>query len=220
MTVTAITDSMVSALNGSAGAASAKTEEMQDRFLKLLVTQIRNQDPLNPLDNAQFTSQLAQLSTVDGINKINETLQTLNQSYLAGQSMLASGMIGHGVLAAGDSLALSGGLAGGGIELGGPADAVTVNILDGTGQTVRSLDLGAQSGGLVEFVWDGMDSGGQQLADGIYRMSVMATQGGDAVSATPLTLAQVGSVSINGSSVQLHTNLLGELGFDAVKRIY
>jgi flagellar basal-body rod modification protein FlgD len=220
MTVAAIPDSLVNALNGSAGAASSKTAEMQDRFLKLLVTQIRNQDPLNPLDNAQFTSQLAQLSTVDGINKINETLQTLNQSYLAGQSMLASGMIGHSVLAAGDSIALSGGLAGGGIELGGPADAVMVNILDGAGQTVRSLDLGAQSGGLVEFVWDGMDSGGQQLADGVYRMSVMATQAGDAVSAMPLTLAQVGSVSINGSSVQLHTNLLGELGFEAVKRIY
>jgi flagellar basal-body rod modification protein FlgD len=220
MTVTAITDSLGNALNGGAGAASAKTEEMQDRFLKLLVTQIRNQDPLNPLDNAQFTSQLAQLSTVDGINRINETLQTLNQSYLAGQTMLASGMIGHGVLAAGDSIALSGGLAGGGIELGGPADAVTVNILDSAGHTVRSLDLGAQSGGLVEFVWDGTDSGGQQLADGLYRIGVSATQGGDAVSATPLTLAQVGSVSINGSSVQLHTNLLGELGFGAVKRIY
>jgi flagellar basal-body rod modification protein FlgD len=220
MEVTGITDSLVSTLNGSANISGTNATELQDRFLKLLVTQIRNQDPLNPLDNAEFTSQLAQLSTVDGIGKINETLQTLNQSYLAGQTMLASGMIGHSVLAAGDSIALSGGLAGGGIELGAPADKVTASILDASGQIVRSLELGAQPDGLVEFVWDGMDGNGQSAADGIYQLSVTASNGGEAVAATPLTLAQVGSVSVNGSSVLLHTNLLGELAFSAVKRIY
>ncbi len=79
---------------GASNAAKPGTDDPQDRFLKLLVTQMKNQDPLNPLDNAQGTSQLAQISTVSGIEKLNTTIQAMANSFAAGQSLQAASMIG------------------------------------------------------------------------------------------------------------------------------
>jgi len=89
-------------------AAAAKSSATEERFLTLLVAQMKNQDPLNPLDNAQVTSQLAQLSTVSGIDKLNATLQTLAGSFAQAQSLQAAVLIGHDVLVEGNALALSG----------------------------------------------------------------------------------------------------------------
>src|SRR4051812_9579365 len=83
-------------------AAEGSVEADQDKFMTLLVTQLKNQDPMNPLDNAQLTSQLAQLSTVTGINKLNTTLETLKSSYQSSESLQAANMIGHGVLVEGN----------------------------------------------------------------------------------------------------------------------
>src|SRR3954466_13474194 len=99
--------SVLAAMNPSAAATDKSVATAaQDRFMTLLVTQMKNQDPLNPLDNAQVTSQLAQLSTVTGIDKLNGTLETLMGSYQASQSLQAAGMIGHGVLVPGSSVNL------------------------------------------------------------------------------------------------------------------
>ena len=96
---------LLAAMNPASSATSTdSTAATQDRFMKLLVTQMKNQDPLNPLDNAQVTSQLAQLSTVTGIDKVNATLQSLMGSMQPSQSLQAAGMIGHSVLAPGAGL--------------------------------------------------------------------------------------------------------------------
>ena len=139
---------LLAAMNPKASAASS-TDAAQDRFMTLLVTQMKNQDPLNPLDNAQVTSQLAQLSTVTGIDKLNNTMQAMMASTQAAQSLQAASMIGHGVLVPGTSLSLSGGKAVFGAELSGAADAVQVTIADGAGNPVRVLDLGARPEGAV-----------------------------------------------------------------------
>ena len=105
-------------MNGTKSAATANSAaDTQDRFLKLLVTQMKNQDPLNPMDNAQVTTQMAQLSTVSGIDKLNATLQALSDSMSSNQSLQAASMIGHGVLVAGKGIELANGGGYGGVEL-------------------------------------------------------------------------------------------------------
>lgn len=211
------------AVNGtSASKPSANsTQGTEDRFLKLLVTQMQNQDPLNPLDNAQVTSQMAQLSTVTGIEKLNTSLSDMSKSFMANQSLQAANMIGHDVLAPGSDLNLKSGTAFAGIELQGAADNVTVTIKDGTGKVVRSIDMGAQKAGTVSFEWDGKTDGDQALADGKYTFSVVSTQGTTNVIAETLALSKVTSVNLAAQGVSL--NVEGQTKpIDAadVKQIY
>jgi len=119
--------------------------ESQDRFLKLLVTQMRNQDPLNPLDNAEVTSQMAQLSTVSGIDKLNATLQALSSSMIASQSMQAASMIGHVVMVPGSGIELANGKGTAAVDLTQPADSVSVAISDAAGNVVRICNWAARA---------------------------------------------------------------------------
>ncbi len=200
---------LLAAMNPKASAAS-ETDAAQDRFMTLLVTQMKNQDPLNPLDNAQVTSQLAQLSTVTGIDKLNNTMQAMMASTQAAQSLQAANMIGHGVLVPGTSLALSGGKAVFGAELSGPSDSVQVTITDGAGNPVRVLDLGAHAEGAVALTWDGKTAAGTTAPDGSYQVQVSATRGGQIVPATALGFGEVISVSTGGGGAKL--NLSGRTG--------
>ena len=200
---------LLAAMNPKASAAS-ETDAAQDRFMTLLVTQMKNQDPLNPLDNAQVTSQLAQLSTVTGIDKLNNTMQAMMASTQAAQSLQAANMIGHGVLVPGTSLTLNGGKAVFGTELSGPADAVQVTIADGAGNPVRVLDLGAHAEGTVALTWDGKTASGATAPDGHYQVQVSAMRGGQKVGATALGFGEVISVSTGSSGAKL--NLSGGAG--------
>lgn len=212
---------LVAALNG-AGGQQARTgiAEVEDRFLKLLVTQLRNQDPMNPMQNAELTMQLAQMSTVEGINRMNAGLETLLSGFRASQTLQAAGLIGHQVFVEGDRLSLSGGLAGGGVELAQAAERVTVNILDGYGAVVRSLELGALPEGLNSFVWDGRDALGNALPDGQYRFTVSARQGTEAVSATALNLARVASVGMRGGELSIELAGQGSRSLGELKQIF
>jgi flagellar basal-body rod modification protein FlgD len=155
--------------------------------MTLLVTQLKNQDPLNPLDNAQVTSQLAQLQTVTGVNKLNETLNTLKASYQSTEAMQATNLIGHGVLVEGSDVTLSGSKAIMGAELASDVDSLKIVISDKNGKEVQTMDLGAQKAGVIPLAWDGvpdatkLDSNGKPvtLADGDYTFQVVATKGGD-----------------------------------------
>ncbi len=197
---------LLAAMNPKASATS-DADAAQDRFMTLLVTQMKNQDPLNPLDNAQVTSQLAQLSTVTGIDKLNNTMQAMMASTQAAQSLQAASMIGHGVLVPGSSLTLSGGKAVFGAELSGPADAVQVTIADGAGNPVRVLDLGARPEGAVALAWDGKTASGATAPDGNYQIQVSAMRGGQKVGANALGFGEVISVSTGSGGARL--NLTG-----------
>src|SRR5580693_6158542 len=117
-TANSVSASLMAAMNPApASTATDSAAAAQDRFMTLLVTQMQNQDPLNPMDNSQMTSQLAQLSTVSGIDTMNTTLQSLISSYQQSQTLQATSMIGHGVLTAGNTLSLSNGSAPFGISL-------------------------------------------------------------------------------------------------------
>jgi flagellar basal-body rod modification protein FlgD len=201
--------SNVSSLFGAGAAKAAKnsTEETKDRFLSLLVAQMKNQDPMNPLDNAQVTSQLAQLSTVQGIENMNATLQALAASLGANQMSQAANLIGHGVLVPGNSISPNEVQGVMGFELSRPADSVSVSIQDAAGALVRKLELGPRDTGANVMAWDGLTSTGAPAPAGQYSFKIDAVQGGQAVSSIALHLGMVNSVSQGSQGVKL--NLAG-----------
>lgn len=214
--------SSVSSLFGAGAASAAKsgTKETEDRFLTLLVAQMKNQDPLNPLDNAQVTSQLAQLSTVQGIEDMNSSLQALSASMGANQMAQAANLIGRAVLVPGDSISPAELADVMGFELSRPADKVTVDILDAAGGVVRSLDLGPREDGVNVLAWDGLTSSGSAAPDGQYRFKIDAVQGGQPVSSTALHLGLVNSVSQGSQGVQLNLAGSESVSYADIRQIF
>jgi flagellar basal-body rod modification protein FlgD len=190
--------------------ASGSGDAAADRFLTLLVAQLRNQDPLNPLDNAQVTTQLAQLSTVSGINKLNDSFGKLAASLGASQYLQATALVGHDViLAGGGTLAVASGKGSYGFGLAGAATQATVTITDTAGKAVRTISLGAQPAGVSTLVWDGKNDAGAQVADGTYSFSVSATAGGQAVAVEPYTVGRVMGIVPGSDGTKLRLAGLG-----------
>lgn len=218
-TTTSASEAFYASLAGGTTKKTTAMADAEDRFLTLLTTQLKNQDPLNPMDNAQLTSQLAQISTVNGIEKLNATLQTLLSSMTETQAMQAASMVNHGVLVPGASLALgeSGGI--GGFELAAGVDELTVTIKDANGLVMRTLSLGAQDAGIHPFVWDGKTDAGAQAALGSYSFSLAAKRGGEATTATALAYGLVQAVTRNNGSLTLDVGALGEFGMADIKQI-
>ena len=200
--------------------AKKNAENPQDRFLKLLVTQMKNQDPLKPLDNAEVTSQLAQISTVTGIDKLNTTLQLLTSDVEDSLSVEATGMIGHSAFVPGTALKLEGDSAVAGIELAQPVDQLKVTILDSSGMPVRNMELGVHPTGVSTIPWDCKTDSGTKAADGNYTFSVSAKQGGNDIKANTLSLGLVNSVSSGENSALLDMGELGLVNISDVKRVF
>lgn len=208
---------VIAALNGTNSKSSTnKAQDLQNSFLTMLTTQLQNQDPLNPMDNAQMTSQLAQISTLEGIQGLNTTLTKLLSSYNTSQALQAAGAIGSQVLTEGSNLVLSKGVTQGGVSLGSAADKVTVTIKNAAGAVVQTQDLGKQSAGIVAFAWDGKNASGTQLADGKYTFTIEASKAGSKVTATPIQVGTVSAVVKNGSSFELELSSGETVAFDEV----
>jgi flagellar basal-body rod modification protein FlgD len=205
--------------NNKTSGTKSQISDAQDRFLKLLTTQLKNQDPMNPMDNAQMTSQLAQISTVSGIEKLNATLQALVQDSADSQTTQAAGLVGHAVLVPGKNLQLASSASVGGVDLAGAADEVTVCITDANGLPIKTLSLGALTAGVHNFSWDGKTDTGAQAADGNYTISVAAKQSGEKVTVTALNLGAVRSVIREGQGYTLDLGNLGTFTMDQVKQI-
>lgn len=213
----------VNTVSGSTGtAATTRTamQETEDRFLKLLVTQMKNQDPLNPLDNAQVTSQMAQLSTVTGINQLNDAVKALSDSFLMGQSLQAASLVGHGVMIPGNKLELADGAAYGGVELPQAVDRLTIKVKDASGAVIHTVDLGAQNtAGSIPFQWDGTTDSGAAAPSGSYTFEAVAEQGGKKVEVSTLAVGQVASVSLGLQGATLNVVGLGPVALSQVKQI-
>lgn len=196
-----------SAVGSSNGTSNVDSEQ---RFLKLLVTQLNNQDPLNPMQNAELTSQLAQMSTVSGIEKLNSTLSGLVNQTSSNQLLQATSLIGYNVLSPGETLTTKAPEAGKepasqafAVELPGTASDVDIKIVDSTGKVVRTINAGSMTEGVNAVTWDGKDDVGNVVPAGSYRFTVDASNGGTAVKATALTFSQVAAVKQGASGVTL-----------------
>lgn len=199
--------------------------ETQDRFLTLLVTQLQNQDPLNPMDNAQVTSQIAQMSTVQGITQLNNTLLALTGQMDVSQSMQAAALIGKEVLVPGTKISVGKTDEGVhatpfGVDVISDAANVTVSITDSTGKVVRKIELGKQDVGVVSVEWDGKDDLGADVDAGAYTISVAASDAnGTPVSADALTHGKVGSVAYTANGLMLDLGLAGKYSLLDLRKI-
>ena len=202
---------MISSVTSSTApgtAASAKAESAtdpaaaQDRFLKLLVAQLNNQDPMNPLDNAQMTSQIAQINTVTGIQQLNDTVKGLVSQFAAQQLMQGSAMVGRQVLVEGNSLALDSetSKATGAFDLAGSAASVKVQVLDATGKELGTVDMGALPAGRYNFAWDAAGYEGDSAG---LRFKVLAANGEVPVASSSLTIDTVSAISMDNGTLQM-----------------
>ena len=196
-------------------------EAAENRFLKLLTTQLKNQDPLNPLDNAQMTSQMAQISTVNGIEKLNSTLEKLMSNSSESQTMQAAAMLGHDVLVPGNSLELGAdGVGQGGFELKEAANSVTVSVRDSNGLLVRTLPLGGREVGQHGFVWDGNNDAGAAAVAGRYSVSVSAERGGKEVAVELLEKATVTGILKDKNGMRVELGQSGNFPVSDIRQIY
>ncbi len=215
----AIDPSLQTTMNGNVTSKNA-AQEAQDRFMTLLVTQMKNQDPLNPMDNAQVTSQLAQLSTVSGIDKLNSTVSSMNANFLAAQNLQSASMIGHGVVASGNSIALADGKSIFGIELPQAADKVAVTIRDAAGVAVKTMSMDAGKAGINMLTWDGVADTGATAVNGNYKFEVSASSAEKVLDAVPLSFGLVSSVTSSTQGAKLSVANIGDIGMADVKQIY
>jgi len=211
----ASTTSDINVTSTPAPSAASDAAVTSDRFLRLLVAQMRNQDPLNPMDNAQVTSQMAQINTVTGIDKLNATVQSLSGQFMQMQALQGASLVGRDVIVAGNKLSVDAesGVGQGGFELAIAADAVKVEILGPSGAVVQTLNLGAEGAGLHSFDWP---SGSASSTSGL-TFRVSATSGGVATTVTPLMRDRVDAISTSGTSFNLELESSGTVPYSAVK---
>jgi flagellar basal-body rod modification protein FlgD len=200
---------------------TSETDVSENRFLTLLTAQLKNQDPLNPMDNAQMTSQLAQISTVNGIEKLNSTLEKLMSNSTDTQAVQAAAMLGHSVLVEGTKLSVAeGGQTVGGVDMPQAVDNATLTITDANGLVIRTIEMGALNEGLTDFVWDGKNNAGAQVAAGDYQFSVKATQDGKSITSTALELATVSGVLRDSTGIKLELGASGNVALGDIRQIY
>lgn len=206
---------------GSSGSSSSSSTTAaddpgsQDRFLKLLITQIQNQDPLSPMDNAQVTSQIAQINTVKGIQDLNTTVQSLSGQFTQMQALQSASLVGRDVVVPGNVLDINSGVGQGGFELSGPADAVKVDVLSPSGQVVDTMALGALGSGSHGFNWPA----GTATNDSGLRFRVTATSG--SVSSTPTMLMRdrVNAINTSGNTLNLELQNAGSVPYSSVRAL-
>lgn len=188
-----------------------KDELGQEQFLELMIAQFRNQDPMEPMSNGEFLSQLAQFGTVSGIGDLQNSFSALSESIYSDQALQAAGLVGHQVLARTDRGYLAeGGTMNGAVNLSAGASGVTVEISDQTGQLVRRLDLGARGSGLAQWQWDGLNNEGEPASPGNYRVSTVVSRGNQVENAQTLVGATIESVTLGRNGQGLTLNIAGE----------
>ncbi|MHC8331877.1 flagellar hook assembly protein FlgD [Pseudomonas sp. LB3P25] len=212
---TTTTDGLASATNSATGSKALG----KDAFLQLLVTQLKNQNPLEPQDNGAFVAQLAQFSSLEGITTLNDTVSGLASNYNSSQALQASSLVGRSVIAPGGSAVVDTSKSfNGTIAVPASADPVTVKITNADGKVVRTIDLGSQAAGTSSFIWDGKNDAGEVATAGTYTFGATATYDGKATSLVTYLPATVNSVTISQTGGELMLNLAG-LGSIALSKV-
>lgn len=208
--------------NASPAKAKANDELGQTEFLELMTAQLRFQDPLEPMENGDFLGQMAQFGTVSGVNELNTSFNSLSSSFQSNQALQASTMVGRKVLIPSENtyLGSTGGLSGS-VELKQSAQEVTVRVTNAAGQLVHQQLLGAQSKGLSDFSWDGLDDSGAPFSNGKYTISAEVNRGTSISAGAILSVVDVESVTIGtaGQDLTLSISGLGDISMADVRKI-
>jgi len=201
--------------SGSSAVQTRNEAGAEDRFLKLLVAQMQNQDPLNPMDNAQVTSQMAQIQSVNGIEKLNRSVEGLGSQFAQMSALQGASLVGRDVIVPGNRLVTNDeDLVQGGFELNGPADSVKIEVLNAGGRVIDTIDLSAQSAGRHGFEWT--PPAGVDAATGD-RFRVVAKNGAANVGFTPLMRDRVDAVVAGGDTLTLELRNSGSVPYDQIR---
>lgn len=225
--MTTIDESLKNAINtldlGKAEAVKKNQKELgQDDFLKLMITEIQNQDPFNPVENSDFVAQMAQFSSVTGIEKLQKSFGQLATSMTSNQALQASTLVGRSVLVASDKGVLpSGGELNGRVDLENGSPNVVFHITDASGQQIRSVSLGPKAAGEVGFKWDGFATDGTPMPAGVYGIKVEASGLDATTNLETYVSADVESVTLNRSNQGISLNLkdMGSVDITQIKEI-
>lgn len=210
----------LSAQNNSTEESSEDKNELgQNAFLELMITQLENQSPLSPQDNSEFVAQLAQFSSVEGLDKLNKNFDDFTSSFMSNQALQASSLVGRSVTVPGkEAWLLESGVVSGSFDLSASSSNVSMNIYNAKGELVEDIPLGALESGETVFRWNGsrLEVNGElidweaesALEPGQYKFSVLASQDGKSEEIDTALSANVNSVTIDENN-QLVLNLAG-----------
>lgn len=214
MFTTPLSSTQIDAYNtsGASNKDSTDPKAAQDKFLTMLTAQMNNQDPLNPMDNAQLTSQLAQINTVSGIQQLNQTMTSMAAHFAGMQSLQGVSLIGRTALVESNTPLVQEGHAYGGFDLAGAADSVRVDVLGKAGQVLATSQLGPQAAGqgFFEVPLDGVDPAA------VGSFSVVASSGGRAAESRPIAFMPIASVGMAGGAMKLTAQNGQSFGYDQV----
>ncbi len=194
----------------------------EDQFMQLLIAQLKNQDPLEPQENGEFLSQLAQFETAAGAEELQKSFDTFSANMMSTSALQASSLVGRSVLAPGGIAQLEAGQnVTGQIDLASSTTNLTLEITDAAGQLVKTIPMGTQAAGEISFNWDGSDQNGNILPPGGYRIRAIADAGSEQIAQEVLVSAKVDSVTIGqgGQGMKLNLAGLGSIDFSAVREI-
>ncbi|OWO84109.1 flagellar basal body rod modification protein [Photorhabdus luminescens] len=213
---------------GESASTSKKkgSEELNSNFMNLLLAQMKNQDPTNPMKNNELTSHLAQINTLAGIEKLNTTLGSIVGQINNNQPVQASALIGRKVMVPGDTILVgsnkeegSVSIAPFGVELERPADSVKVTITDKQGMVVRQIDFGGLEAGVHNFTWNGTKEDGAIAEDGAYNFTITASYKGEQRVFQPLRSAEVKGVTRDADGAKLDLGRIGTVTMDQIRQI-
>lgn len=193
----------------------------QEDFLTLMLAQIKSQDPLNPMENAEFFSQMAQMSTVQGLNDLNSSFADLAGALQVNQGLQAATLVGRNAMVEADNIKHeSGNVQAGAVGLAAGASDVRIQITDESGALVKEIHLGDLPGGITGFEWDGLDSKGQPAASGRYNFTALASSGGSQIELPTLLAGEVTRVNLNSTGrAYLELAGLGTVPFGDIRQI-
>lgn len=203
-------------------AAPDKATADKDMFMKLMLTQMKNQNPLNPQDGAEFVAQLAQFTQVEGIGKLNTSVQDIASLYRSTQTLQATALVGRSVLVPGNTNQYDGvNAVTGVIDEGQPASNVTMTVKDSRGAVVASYPIGDISGSETPFSWNGRDQSGNQMSPGNYTVAIEGLINNKRTALNTGMNVRVNSVSITDNMGGMKLNLANgtSVKSDTIKQI-
>lgn len=192
----------------------------EDAFLQLMIAQLQNQDPLSPAKNEDFIAQLAQFSSVEGINNINTSISELSTTFKSNAALEASALVGRQVQVGTDVATLSQGSdVRGTIALPGTANNVQLIIENSKNERIQTRNLGVQSAGEVDFTWDGTNDSGEAVPEGQYKVTAVGMLGDQSTELPVFVGANVNSVTVGANNTMiLNLEGLGSVRLDQVSR--